>query len=158
MMTIVLGFHAQTPELLLQFFQFVIGEFLKIDKFISRAFDRANDLIEFQMKRFGIAVLRVLNNKYHQKGDDGGACVDNELPCIGKMKDGAGREPDRDNDKRDDKSPGAAKRDGRSVRETAECVPHAAKEVAFARFLWVLVLSVVCDSTLTSIVPGKLHV
>jgi len=50
------------------------------------------------MNCFGIAVLRVLNQEYHQKGDNGRSSVDDQLPGIGKMKSRASKEPD-DNDK-----------------------------------------------------------
>jgi hypothetical protein len=45
------------------------------------------------MHRFGVAVLGVLDQEHHQKGDDGGSGIDDELPRIGKMKSGAGEQP-----------------------------------------------------------------
>ena len=66
--------------------QFLIGEFFQIDQVIARAAERANQFIEFQMNRFGVAVLRVLDQEDHQESDDGGAGIDDELPGIGVMK------------------------------------------------------------------------
>ena len=42
------------------------------------------------MHRFGVAVLRVLNQEDHQESDDGGGGVDDQLPGIGEMKSRAG--------------------------------------------------------------------
>jgi len=42
------------------------------------------------MHRFSIAVLRVLDKKHHEKGDDRRGSVDHQLPGIGKMKHWSG--------------------------------------------------------------------
>ena len=92
--------------------------------------DCANELIEFQMDRFRIAVLRILNQEHHQESDDGRAGVDDQLPRIGKMKGRAGQRPDHDDENRGGKCPGTAENDGRLPREDAEGIPHATEEVA----------------------------
>ena len=43
LVSVVLCFFANPLELLFQFLQVLLRKFLKIDKFISRAFDRADD-------------------------------------------------------------------------------------------------------------------
>jgi hypothetical protein len=40
----------------------------------------ADQLVELRLDRGGVAVLRVLHQEYHRKGDDGGAGVDDDLP------------------------------------------------------------------------------
>jgi len=49
-------------------------------------FEGADDLIQFQMARFGVAVLGVLDQEHHEKSDDGCGRINNELPGIGEMK------------------------------------------------------------------------
>ena len=41
----------------------------------------------------GTAVLRVLDHGYHEKGDDGGRRVDDELPSIAEAEQWPGRRP-----------------------------------------------------------------
>jgi hypothetical protein len=38
------------------------------------------------MHRFGVAVLRVLNEEDHEEGDDSGAGIDDQLLGVGKVK------------------------------------------------------------------------
>ena len=54
-------FFANSLELFLEAGEIFVGKFFQIDKFISSAFQRSNYFVEFQMSRFGIAVLRILN-------------------------------------------------------------------------------------------------
>ena len=71
MISVVLRFLADALELLFELFQVLVRKLFKIDKFISRALDGANDLIEFQMDCFGVTVLRVLNEEDHKKSHNG---------------------------------------------------------------------------------------
>ena len=48
----------------------------------------ADQLIELEMDRLGVAVLRVLDQEDHQERDDRRAGVDHELPRIGELKIG----------------------------------------------------------------------
>ena len=45
------------------------------------------------MQADGIFVLADLNQKYHQKGNYGGACINDQLPCVGIMEEGTGNDP-----------------------------------------------------------------
>jgi len=126
---IVFRFLADPLKLFLQLFQVFIGKFFKIDKFISRVFKGADDLIEFQMDRLGIAILSVLDEENHQERDDGCAGVDNKLPRVREMKGGARDRPYHDDEEGDDKSPSAAENLGRSTREEAKGVRHDAEEI-----------------------------
>src|SRR2546430_883885 len=60
------------------------------------------------MNSFGISVLSVLNQEYHEEGDDGCGSVDDQLPSVGKMKSGASDEPDGNHKHSSSKRPGAA--------------------------------------------------
>ena len=128
---VVLGSFAQTLKLFFEAFQVFVGKFFKIDKFVSRTFEGADDLIQFQMDRFGIAVLGVLDQEHHKKGDDRCGRINNELPCIGEMKGGSGEDPHEDDKHRSGKGPGAAKDDGRPARENAKGVTYDAKKIPF---------------------------
>jgi len=62
----------------------------------ARAFDAFEKFIKLQVNRFGVAVLRVLNQKDHQEGDDRRARVDDELPSVRIVKHWAGDRPRHD--------------------------------------------------------------
>ena len=68
-----------------------------------RPFRDANQLIQFYLHRFGVAVLSVLDKKYHQKCNNGRARVDHQLPCITEPKQGAGDKPNQNDSGRDNK-------------------------------------------------------
>ena len=112
MISVVHRFLADAFELLFKFFQILIGKVFKVDQFVSRAFECADDLVQLQLKRLGIAVLRVLNKEHHQERDDGGASVDDELPGIGEMKGRPSQSPDNDDENSGGKNPSAAENDG----------------------------------------------
>ena len=59
--SVALCLFANALELFLEAGEIFVGKFFQIDKFISSAFQRSNYFVEFQMSRFGIAVLRILN-------------------------------------------------------------------------------------------------
>ena len=63
--SVPLCFFANALELFLKTSQIFVGKLFQIDKFISSAFQRSNYFVEFQMSRFGIAILRILNEKDH---------------------------------------------------------------------------------------------
>ena len=63
--SVPLCFFANQLELFLKAGEVFVGKFLQIDEFISSAFQRSNYFVEFQMSRFGIAILRILNEKDH---------------------------------------------------------------------------------------------
>lgn len=118
-------------KLFFERFQVFVGKFFKIDKFISRAFKGADDLIQFQMDRFGIAVLGILDQEHHEKGDDRGGRINNELPGIGEMKGGTGEDPYQNDKHGSGKGPGTAKDDGRTTCEDAKRIGDNAKKVPF---------------------------
>jgi len=93
----VLGSFAHISELFFELLKLFIGKLLEIDEFIARVFNRANEFVQFQVNCLGVSILGVLNQKYHQEGDNGRSGVDDQLPRVGKVKNGASNEPD-DND------------------------------------------------------------
>jgi hypothetical protein len=63
--SVPLCFFSDSLELFLKAYQIFVGKFFQIDKFVSSAFHGSNYFVEFQMSRFGIAILRILNEKDH---------------------------------------------------------------------------------------------
>ena len=63
--SVPLCFFANALKLFLETSQIFVGKFFQIDEFISSALQRSNYFVEFQMSRFGIAILRILNEKDH---------------------------------------------------------------------------------------------
>ena len=129
MFSVVLGFLAHALELFLELFQVFVGKILKINQCISRALNSTDDLVELQMHRFGVAVLGVLDEKDHQKRNNRGASINDELPGVGEMKGWSGQRPNDDDDNGAGKGPGAAQNSGRSAREDVKCIANNAKEI-----------------------------
>lgn len=69
-----------------------------------RALDRANQLIQFYLDRFGVPVLRILNQEDHEKRHDRGASIDHQLPGVAKTKERAGHRPNEDESDRQHKA------------------------------------------------------
>ena len=88
--SVPLCFFSDSLELFLEAGDIVVGKFFQIDELISGAFQRSNYFVEFQMSRFSIAILCILNEKDHQESNNGRAGIDNELPGVRKMKHRAG--------------------------------------------------------------------
>jgi hypothetical protein len=89
------------------------------------------------MHSLGVPILGVLNQEYHEKGDDSRGGVNDQLPSVGKMKSGASEEPDGNHKHSSSKCPGAAENHGRMARENAERVADEANEIALLFvFLW----------------------
>src|SRR5665213_2012012 len=67
------------------FLQFIVGEMLDSNEGVVCRAD-SDQLIEFDLNRGAVPVLRVLDQKNHQKRDNGRARVDHKLPRIGILK------------------------------------------------------------------------
>ena len=86
--SVPLCFFANALELFLKAGEIFVGKFFQIDEFISSAFQRANYFVEFQMRRFAIAILCILNEKDHQESNNRRPGINNELPGIRITKRG----------------------------------------------------------------------
>ena len=62
-----------------------------------RAVRRTNQLVELELEGVSIAILGVLNNEHHEKGEDRRAGVDDQLPGIAEPEDRARDGPNDDN-------------------------------------------------------------
>jgi hypothetical protein len=74
--------------------QFALVQFLDADELVG-CFARQDQLDELGLRCLAVSVLRVLENEYHEKGDDRGARVDNELPGFGMIENRPGNDPRR---------------------------------------------------------------
>ena len=92
--------------------QIVLFQFFQIKQGIVGPLGGTNQLVQFDLDRLGIAVLGVLDQKNHQKRDDGGACVDDQLPGVAEAKQRPGEDPDGDHTNRQGEHPGATAKMG----------------------------------------------
>src|SRR4026208_1445553 len=92
------------------------------------------------MHCFSIAVLRVLDQKHHEEGDDCGGSIYHQLPGIRKMKHWSGDNPDKDDKHGSNKSPGASESARGPTGQDPKCVAHHAKEIPL-RFLFLFSFS-----------------
>ena len=66
--------------------QVVFLKILEVKQGIMRGFVRANEFVKLDMHCLSVPVLRVLNKKNHQEGNDGCPGVYNELPGIAEAE------------------------------------------------------------------------
>ena len=86
----------------------------------------ADQLVELDLERVGVAVLRALDQEHHQEGDDRRAGVDHELPRVAEAEQRPADRPQEDHEQRGAerrRPPGDVRRrtwrDGRSGTATA---------------------------------------
>ena len=70
----------------MQYPNFLLRKILGVDEAVTGPLRGRNQLIQFQVQYQRILVLRPLNEEHHQKRDDGGAGVDDQLPRFGILK------------------------------------------------------------------------
>src|SRR4029453_15406185 len=63
----------------MQGLELFVREALDVDEPVARALHRRDQLVQLQLDRVGVLVLRLLDQEDHQEGDDGRAGVDDEL-------------------------------------------------------------------------------
>jgi hypothetical protein len=107
-------------QLVLCCLKYVIGRLLDAGEVVARVLGGDDQFVELQLERQRISVLRCLNEKHHQKGDDGGAGVDHQLPGIAVIENRASYRPyDHDRNCRKE-CYGSARNARSSKREPAE--------------------------------------
>ena len=127
--SVPLCFFANALELFLKAGEIFVGKFFQIDKFISSACHRSDYFVEFQMGRFGIAILRILNEKDHQESNNCRYGINNEQPRIRIMERGAGYCSNDDDKHRAGKSPRATENPRRAPCKNPKSIAHDAKEI-----------------------------
>src|ERR1700754_369249 len=106
-------------------FEFLVGQMLDSDKGIMGGAD-ANELVALHLYCRAVAVLGILNQKYHQERNDGGAGVDHQLPGVRIAEQRACNRPDNDDSGRDHEGRCLAGRMGRLVGYIPEQLAEAA--------------------------------
>src|SRR4029453_2394316 len=80
-------------EVLLQGEELLLRESLNIDEAVAGALESRDKLVQLQMDRQRVLVLRTLDEKHHQERDNGCSRIDHELPCVGETESGPKRGP-----------------------------------------------------------------
>src|SRR4029078_4473182 len=92
----VFFFLSQSRKLTVELFQnlqFICRKIFGTYESIAGRFTACYQLIQFYLQGNRVLVLCLLNDKYHQKSNDGGTCINNELPGIRIMENGTGYSP-----------------------------------------------------------------
>ena len=96
------------PAVIVQGLKLFVAKVFGCRVFIFRALHRQNQLGEFELDGQSIPVLGVLDEEDHQKGDDGRAGIDHELPSVAEVEKRAGNDLDDGNGDRQEKCDGIA--------------------------------------------------
>lgn len=79
-----------------------------------------DEFIQLHLDRRAMAILRILDQKDHQEGDDGRTSVDDQLPRVGKLEQRAANTPDDNNPGRKHKGRRTTRRQGCLISQIAE--------------------------------------
>lgn len=99
--------------------ELLIGQMLYPDERIASC-TYADQLVQFGLNGSAGPVLRVLDQKHHQKGHDGGAGIDHELPGVGEAEQRAGDRPNENHGNGGDEGRSAARGPRRDVCDLAK--------------------------------------
>src|SRR3954463_1096244 len=77
----------------LQFIELLVGKVFDVDHLVVRLVDRPDHLVELQVQRLGVPVLRVLDKEDDQEREDGRRGVNDKLPGVRVPVDWAHRSP-----------------------------------------------------------------
>ena len=80
-----------------------VRKIFQVKQFIAGALAHPDQFIELEMERRAVAVLCILDEKHHQKSNNGGSCVDDQLPGVRVVKQRTSDRPDHDCKARDGK-------------------------------------------------------
>ena len=85
---------AMVCEVLSHMFKLAFWETLDTHVGVTRVVRRADKLVQLCLQRGTVSVLGILDKKDHQECDDGGPCVDDELPGVGIVENWTHDRPD----------------------------------------------------------------
>lgn len=80
----------QGSELLLERVWVLVAHVLQVNEVRACTLNPLEQLVQFELDRLGVSVLRVLDDEDHQEGDQRRAGVRNQLPGIGEVEERAG--------------------------------------------------------------------
>src|SRR5438105_2135341 len=89
-----LMFRTQPAEFTLQRFKLFIAEVFQIHQMRASSFNALDELIEFQVDCFCIAVLGVLDEEYRQVSENRRSGIHQQLPGVGILEEWSTRQPD----------------------------------------------------------------
>src|SRR5680860_1524428 len=107
--------------------ELALVHFLKVEEDVPCLPRHADQLVDLDMHRRGIAVLRVLDHEHHEEGDNRGRGVDDQLPGIAESKKGPGDAPNderRDGEDKCDRMTSEARRQLGKPREPTSFSNH----------------------------------
>lgn len=96
----------------------------------------ADELVELDLDGFAVTILRVLDEEYHQEGDNGGASIDDELPCIGEIKQRSGDTPNEHDSHCAEEYTGRTGKIGDSCRCPTKRFFHGAFSITLCLWFW----------------------
>src|SRR6185437_1012977 len=91
-----------------------------------------NEFIKLDLNSGAISILGILNQEHHQKGYDGGAGIDHQLPCIGEPEQWPAYSPNHDDEQRQKKGARSACGVRTPIRGFGEELAHPSNR----RFVW----------------------
>src|SRR5262245_15080120 len=100
--------------------ELLLRELLEVEERVVRALDGPDQLVELEVHRLAVPVLRVLDEEDHEKGDDRRPRVDGQLPAIAEVEERPRHSPDGDQNKGEPESgrmPGRPRDPPREGRE-----------------------------------------
>ena len=115
---------AESSELLLHGFEFCIRHVVELNKTGSGSLDPAQEFIQLERHNFGLSVLRILDEEYHQESDDRRPGVDKELPGVRKFEIRALEAPCDDGEHRNQKGPGRSHGVGHALGPLTKQIAH----------------------------------
>lgn len=105
---------------MLKIIQLFVTKMFEADQAVTRSVHTPEQLVQLEVDRLGIAVLGILDKKYHQESDNGSGRIYDELPRIRIMKKGPGKNPCQNEERGQNKSPGRAHSQGAPVCAESE--------------------------------------
>src|SRR4029450_12985789 len=144
---VTLGDLHQPLVVLVERARLALGEILHVDQAVAGAGQRGHDLVELEVNRLGILVLRSLNQEDHEERDDRRPGVDDELPGIGEVEPRSAGRPHENHRPCDAERPGSARRLRDPVRQPFQQPAEGARRghgdlnlaVVAGRAYWTLV-------------------
>src|SRR5207244_5145478 len=73
--------------------QLLLFQLFKVQYCIVSVLCNPDQLIKLDLNSLGVAVLGILNEKYHEERHNRRCCVYHQLPRVTEMKDGTGDNP-----------------------------------------------------------------
>lgn len=114
-------------KLLVELAELVFHVFLDIDQLVARRARRLDELVEFELDRMRVAILRVLDQEDHEEREDGRAGIDKKLPRSRELEEGTSDCPADDETRCSDECPAGAHSRAHTVRDLPEDLVHVGK-------------------------------